>query len=303
MINYDPHRWRDTIFAIKGSVLQKVAPRVLLFSAWAGLLSWVNGEFYHLEMPAVAHTLVGVALGLLLVFRTNASYDRFWEGRRQWGSLINASRNLARGASALVRGEPNLSNAIRAWTTAFAYALMHRLRNGGGLGHAAQLVPNDEAHIAAESGNAPLACAARISLAIADARRSGALTDYEQMLMDTQVASLVDVGGACDRIHKTPLPFAYVIHLRTALILYCGSLPFALMRDFGGIGEVVVTTLVSFVLLGIEEIGVEIEDPFGTDANDLPLEGFCHTIERDMQRDLLGKKDEANFVNNPTSSR
>jgi putative membrane protein len=301
MINYDPHRWRDTIFAVRGSVLQRVAPRVLLVSAWAALVAWFTNAIASVEIPTTAHALVGVALGLLLVFRTNASYDRFWEGRRQWGSLINASRNLARGAAALVRDDPLRSGAIRNWTTAFAHALMQRLRNGGGLGQAAEQVPAQEAKAAADSGNAPLACAARISLAIADARRGGALTDYEQMLMDSQVAALVDVGGACDRIHKTPLPFAYVIHLRTALILYCGSLPFALVRDFSSVGEVVVTTLVSFVLLGIEEIGVEIEDPFGTDANDLPLEGFCRTIEHDMQSNLLDTEGSV-FTRTPEES-
>ncbi|MBX9680667.1 MAG: hypothetical protein K2X38_18080 [Gemmataceae bacterium] len=287
MIDYDPHRWRDTLFAIKGSVLQKVAPRILLLAVWAALLNLIDRNEWRFEIPPTAHTLVGVALGLLLVFRTNASYDRFWEGRRQWGSMINASRNLARGAAALVQDAPELSDRIRAWTTAFAHASMHRLRNGGGLGEAAEHVPAHEAKIATDSGNAPLACGARLSLAIGEARRRGALTDWEQMLMDTQVAALIDAGGACDRIHKTPLPFAYVIHLRTALILYCGTLPFALVRDFGVVGEVVVTTLVSFVLLGIEEIGVEIEDPFGNDANDLPLEGFCRTIERDMRLALL----------------
>src|SRR6188768_3739656 len=103
MIDYDPHRWRDHLFAVKGSVLQKVGPRVLLTAVWATLVAWIHREYVPLELPTTAHTLVGVALGLLLVFRTNASYDRFWEGRRQWGSIINASRNLARGSAALVR--------------------------------------------------------------------------------------------------------------------------------------------------------------------------------------------------------
>lgn len=282
MIDYDPHQWRDHLFDVKGSVLRKVGPRVLLVCVWATLIGWIDQNVLSVSLPPTGHSLVGVALGLLLVFRTNASYDRFWEGRRQWGSIINASRNLARGSVALIREAPELSERVRLWTMAFAHAAMQRLRNGSGLGTAAAWVSAEDARRAQESGNGPLAASIQISSAIAEARRQGALTNHEQMLMDAQVAALIDAAGACDRIHKTPLPFAYVVHLRTALILYCGTFPFAMLDEFGW-GEIVVTGLVTYVLLGIEEIGVEIEDPFGTDNNDLPLEGFCATIERDLR--------------------
>ncbi|MEI7687752.1 MAG: bestrophin family protein [Planctomycetota bacterium] len=281
MIEYDPHQWRDHLLDVKGSVLRKVGPRVLLVCLWAALVGVFDREVRSVSIPWVAHSLVGVALGLLLVFRTNASYDRFWEGRRQWGSITNASRNLARGSVALMRDVPELSERVRLWTAAFAHTVKERLRNGGGVGAAAAWLPEAPAKRAQESSNGPLAASIQISSAIAEARRQGGLTDYEQMLMDGQVAALIDCAGACDRIHKTPLPFAYVVHLRSALILYCGTLPFAMLDEFGW-GEILVTGLITFVMLGIEEIGVEIEDPFGTDDNDLPLEGFCATIERDM---------------------
>ncbi len=282
MIDYDPHRWRDHVLDVKGSVLRKVGPRVLLACVWAALVAWYDDAVMSVSIPATAHALVGTALGLLLVFRTNASYDRWWEGRRQWGSIINASRNLARGATALIREAPALSDGVRDWTAAFAHAAMQRLRGDGGVGLAASWVPADDVARAEASGNGPLFAATRISATLAEARRRGALTDYEQMLMDTQVAALIDCAGACDRIHKTPLPFAYVVHLRTALILYSATLPFAMLREFGW-GEIMVTGLIAFVLLGIEEIGVEIEDPFGLDDNDLPLEKFCATVERDVR--------------------
>jgi putative membrane protein len=282
VIEYDPHLWRDHLLDIRGSVLRKVAPRILLLSLWAMFVGWADSTFQPLRIPSTAHALVGVALGLLLVFRTNASYDRFWEGRRQWGSIINASRNLARGSAAIMVDAPALAARVRDWTVGFAYGVMHRLRNSASLGLATDILPADEAKRATDSGNVPVAAATQISRAIATARRAGAITDIEQLLMDTQVAALIDAAGACDRIHKTPLPFAYVVHLRRALLLYCGTLPFATLEGFGW-GEILVTALVAFVLLGIEEIGVEIEDPFGTDDNDLPLENFCVTVQRDMQ--------------------
>jgi putative membrane protein len=282
MVNYDPHLWRDHMLDVRGSVVLKVAPRVLIVLIWSVIVGYLDRHLQSLAIPSTAHALIGVALGLLLVFRTNASYDRFWEGRRQWGAIVNASRNLSRGASALLQNSPELAQRLRDWTAAFAYGVMHRLRDGSNLGVAANWLPGELVKQAVESGNVPLAAATQMSRTLVEARRTGVITDVEQLLMDTQVAALVDAAGACDRIHKTPVPFAYVVHLRRALILYCGSLPFAMIEGYGW-GEVAVTTLVAFVLLGIEEIGVEIEDPFGTDDNDLPLEEFCASIERDVR--------------------
>ena len=281
MIDYDPHIWWDHLFDYRGSVLRKVLPRVLIVTVWSGGVGWFHHAMYPVNVPSTAHALVGLALGLLLVFRTNASYDRFWEGRRQWGTIINATRNLSRGASAFMRDVPELGKRLRLWTAAFAYAVMNRLREEASLGKIAAALPPEEVAASIASGNVPLAAATQMSLAIAEARRCEALTDHEQMLMDTQVANLIDAAGACDRIHRTPLPFAYVVHLRRCLSIYCATLPFATLDGFGW-GQVVVSTLVAFILLGIEEIGVEIEDPFGCDANDLPLEDFCQTAERDL---------------------
>ena len=106
------------------------------------------------------------------------------------------------------------------------------------------------------------------------------------MTVDQNVQLLVDYVGGCERIHKTPLPFAYVVHLRRALIIYCFTLPFALITVFDW-WTVLVTFFLAYTLLGIEEIGVEIEDPFGQDDNDLPLDRFCTTIEKDLRALLV----------------
>ena len=168
-----------------------------------------------------------------------------------------------------------------------------------GFGAAAAWHSADDTRRALTSGNGPLDASIQISAAIAQARRGGALTDHEQMLMDSQVAALIDAIGACDRIHKTPLPFAYVVHLRRALILYCATLPFAMLDDFGW-GSIAVTGLVTYVLLGIEEIGVEIEDPFGDGPNDLPLDRFCETIHRNL---LALQADNSKAASDPAPSR
>lgn len=281
MIDYDPHLWRDHLFDFRGSVLRKVIPRMTVFGVWGAAVCWCNEHYFAIAMPSTAHALVGVALGLLLVFRTNASYDRFWEGRRQWGAIVNATRNLARASISLMREATGLSEQVRLWTAAFSHALMHRLRERVSLGTMTEKLPAVDVDRCIRSGNAPLAASIQISRAIAVARQAGVITEHEQMLMDTQVAYLIDAAGACDRIHRTPLPFAYVVHLRRALAIYCLTLPLALIDGFAW-STPLVTVFVSYILLGIEEIGVEIEDPFGVDDNDLPLEKFCQTIEADL---------------------
>lgn len=281
MIDYDPHRWADHLLDVKGSMLRQILARVLLCVLWAAGVVYVH--HYHLKVafPDKFHMLVAVALGLLLVFRTNASYDRFWEGRKLWGGIVNETRNLARAAKVLLSGDPVLAARLLRWTIAFTYATMNVLRGKNGFGEVAASLPPDEVHAALGANHVPLAVAVRMSEQLAEARRRGLMSDYVHMTLDQNVQLLVDYMGACERIHKTPLPFAYVVHLRRALLLYCFTLPFALLDAFGW-AAIPVTLLVSYILLGIEEIGVEIEDPFGHDDNDLPLERICGTIEGNL---------------------
>jgi putative membrane protein len=189
----------------------------------------------------------------------------------------------------LLGGRPDLLQRLLTLTMAFAYAAMQRLRNQPGLGlfHLAPGGAQSDEAAAEEAAllrapNLPLAIAVRLSAGLKEARAAGLLTDYQQMVLDQNVQTLVDQMGGCERIHRTPLPFAYVVHLRRALILYCYSLPFVLLPLFGW-ATIPVSLILSYILLGIEEIGVEISDPFGTDDNDLPLERLCTTIEADLR--------------------
>ncbi|HXG11582.1 MAG TPA: bestrophin family ion channel [Gemmataceae bacterium] len=282
MIDYDPHRWWQHFFDIKGSMVREIFYRVLFCVLWSAVVVAFHQWVHPVAIPQHGHTLVGFALGLLLVFRTQSSYDRFWEGRKQWGAIVNETRNLARLASVLLADAPALLARLLQWTVAFPYAVMHQLRGSRGLGPIADCLPTDEAQATLGAEHPPLAVARRISEQIAEARHRGLISDYTQMTLDQNVQLLVDYMGACERIHKTPLPFAYVVHLRRALILYCYSLPFALLRDFGW-ETVAVTFVIAYILFGIEEIGVEIEDPFGSDDNDLPLERICATIEGNLR--------------------
>lgn len=289
MIEYDAHSWTDHLFDIKGSMVQEIFGRVLLVAGWSLMVVLFHYYVRPVAVASTLHALVGIALGLLLVIRTNASYDRFWEGRRMWGGIVNESRNLARGAAAFLRHQPALLEPIVLWTVAFSYSSMHALRGSKGLGPIAKRLPRAEVEETLDAQHVPSAVAQRISNLLADARSEGHISDYVAITIDNNVQLLIDYLGACERIHKTPLPFAYVVHLRRALILYCLTLPFALLDSFGW-STVIDTLLIAYIFFGIEEIGVEIEDPFGEDDNDLPLENICNTIEENLLAVIVDKQ-------------
>lgn len=281
MIRYDPHRWSDHFFDFRGTLLKEISLRVVSCVVWS--IAVVGWHYYvsPVDVPTTMHSLVGVALGLLLVFRTNSSYDRFWEGRKLWGNIVNESRNLARSGIALLsQDRPLLTDLIR-WTSIFPYAAMSTLRGDSEIGPAAaDLVPEERVQLL-KAQHLALHAAQKLTGILKSAYQKGLLTDILYTSLDQNVQLLIDYIGGCERIRKTPLPFAYVVHLRRALVIYCFTLPFALVNEYGWF-TVLDVAFVTFIFFGIEEIGVEIEGPFGHDENDLPLEEICGTIHRNV---------------------
>lgn len=299
MIDYDPHNWRSHLLDIHGSMVREILWRVLSCVLWSAAITVVYELMIGDDPQATlttwtmaVHSVLGTAIGLLLVFRTNTSYDRFWEGRRMWGNIINESRNLARFCQAHLAVVPALRQRTIQWLVAFVYASMHRLRGEKGLGPDLEQLPADEVRAVLASDHVPLAAAGRITSCLVAARDQGKLSEFLLASGDQNVQQLVDYIGACERIHRTPLPFAYMVHLRRALLLYCYSLPLALVRDFDW-WTIPCTLMVAYILFGIEEIGVEIEDPFGDDENDLPLEQFCALIKGNVEG-LASPKQQSN---------
>ncbi len=120
MIQYDPHRWFDHFFDVRGSLIKEISGRVLVCGVWAAGVIAFHYNVRPVATSLALHSLVGTALGLLLVFRTNASYDRYWEGRRLWGDMINGSRNLVRVASIHLASDEELFAQLTRWTVIFA---------------------------------------------------------------------------------------------------------------------------------------------------------------------------------------
>lgn len=262
-------------------MLRIITLRSLFVTVAATALLLIHFFVTPISSPAAAtvHSIVSPALALLLVFRTNQSYDRWWEGRKLWGSMVNTCRNFARASSVHLATDPDLLTRVLELISAFPQATTAVLR--GQDWAAAGLHEDDRKHILALA-HRPTAVCQRITYHLKAARDRGLISDLVFLSIDANCQTLVDVIGACERIHKTPLPFAYVVHLRRALVLYCATLPLALLSSFGWT-TVPIVFGVSYVLLGIEEIGVEIEDPFEGDDNDLPLEKITHSIETNVR--------------------
>lgn len=281
MIHYDPHKWLDHFFDIRGSLVREISGRVALCVVWSTVVVFVHKYVTNVSMSPLLHTLVGFALGLLLVFRTNSSYDRYWEGRKLWGGIVNETRNLIRAAAIHLKNEPELLLQFTRWTALFPWATMSGLRGVSDLGPFEKELSLADRVAITSAQHPAMAVSTRMTECLNEARRRGAITDIIQMALDRNIELLVDYMGGCERIRKTPLPFAYVVHLRRALVLYCFTLPFALVDTFGW-ATILDVLVVSYVFFGIEEIGVEIEGPFGYDENDLPLEEICETIRKNL---------------------
>jgi putative membrane protein len=281
LIEYNPHRWRDHFFDIKGSMVREIAYRIGLCAFTAIGVAIADHYWRELAISDRAHALVGPALALLLVFRTNSANDRYVEGRRLWGGIVNSSRNLRRKAVEMFPDAPATVDRIVEWTIAFAWATRARLIDKKALGPSSRL-PAEAQHAALAASHVPTATAHRITEIFADARRRGAITDIQHQMLDADVQALVDHLGGCERINTTPLPFAYAVHLRRALILYCMSLPFALVATLHE-WTPLVCFVVAYILIGIEEIGTEIEGPFGERVNDLPLDRICTNLEAQLR--------------------
>lgn len=288
MIDYDPHHWNSHLLDVRGSMVREIMYRVMLCVAWATVvvalhLMWALPHKLSFAIPELAHMLMGVALSLLLVFRTNSSYDRFWEGRKLWGGIVNESRNLGRLASVQLESDPGLVRRLLGWTSLFAQATMHQLRGSRPQGGWWDVLPADAVRAAVESRHPPIEIARQMTACLEEARRRGVISDILFTQADANVQLLVDYLGGCERIHKTPLPFSYVVHLRRALLLYCYTLPLALVDRFGW-HAITATLVITYILMGIEEIGVEIEDPFEGSDNDLPLEDICATVDQNLRQ-------------------
>lgn len=270
MIAYDPKNWIRVLLDFPRSpIFRTLFLDVLGAGAWAALVVWVETDLFRVAVPLGPSflSILGIILGLLLVFRTNTAYDRWWEGRRLWGQLVNVSRGLSRH---LVITPLERRARYATMLAEFPAVLANHLRRERGVGgpHLPNRVLSDlhtEIRTDAEAGR--LGPDALLRLA-------PLLQQYD------------DVLGACERIRNTPIPFSYSSYVKQFVVLYALVMPFGLVKEFG-YGTVIACMFTFFATMGLELLAGEIEEPFGTDRNDLPLEDIGGVIARDVRAILV----------------
>ncbi|WP_247215924.1 bestrophin family ion channel [Synechococcus sp. C9] len=283
------HHWFRLAVQLRGSVLPRIAPRIVLFMGYSALIVFSRQMGWKLPISILGELTSNVAynlvLGLLLVFRTNNSYDRYWEGRKAWGQIVISLRNLARTmqVSIPVQNEQEWQQKKRAFQLLIAFPIavkLHLRENPDNQELTDFLTPAERATLD-QVPNRPI----YITLWLQDYFQKQVahqrLDSNRAWELDDSVNQLIQGLATCERIVSTPLPMAYVIYLKQLILVYCLALPWGLKPELGW-AMVLIVGVVAFILMGVEELAREIENPFGLDVNDLPLEDLCTMIRRSV---------------------
>jgi putative membrane protein len=293
MIEYNGKSWVEVLWQMKGSVIPRLVPRILVTSGIGFIASLLYSRF-GFRLPDSAHTLLGVALGLLLVFRTNASYDRYWEGRKLLGGMVNRSRNLVRQSVSYIEGQDDASKEARRelqrLTTVFFALLRQYLRKERDLESLGVPITPEERAALEPIRVRPNLAVHWLSAALQSNLKAGRISEDRLRILDENITQLIELWGGAERILKTPIPFAYAQHIKGFLTLFCFTVPFALVESMKYFTPIA-AALIAYGMFGIDEIGVEIEDPFGDDPNDLPLTAISETIQNDTG-DLIRQQEK-----------
>ena len=293
MITYNPKSWLSLIFhSYSRHVMRTLTPVIVIMGIFSFLFCYVILDVFKLHeqdlhSTTAMHSLVGIVLGLFLVFRTNTAYDRWWEGRKLWGSLVNNTRNLAHKLNAILeRTDTDNRNWFAKMIPNFVYSTKEHLRKGTKL---------EEMEIADEQFNErlngikhiPNRLSSMMYERVNDLYKDKKMSGDHLYMVDKELKAFSDILGACERIRNTPIPYSYTMYIKKFIFIYIITLPFG----FVTIAEymtVPIVILISYVLLSVELIAEEIEDPFGTDVNDLPTDELSVKI-RDNVREILLK--------------
>ena len=280
-----PQPWQ-LLTIVRGSIIPKITRRVLAITALSCLIVVLHrtGLVAGFRSGTAPFSILAIALSVFLGFRNNACYERWWEGRKQWGELILQSRAFARECLAMLPADTAATN-VRA-TIGYAHALAARLRGQQGCDAAVVWLAPIEL---ARRDNFPDAILHAINQSIAASRRQGAIGEVIYQGLMLHLHALTAVQAACERIRHTPLPFAYSLLLHRTAWLFCLLLPFGLVDTLGLMTPAVVG-IIAYTFFGLDELGDELEEPFGLAANDLPLSAMVRLIEIDLLS-ALGEQD------------
>jgi len=291
MINNNPKEWFTIIFNFnEADTFRKLLPLIIGISIYSWIIAFLVIDFLKLSDNSyiknipVMHTLLGFVLSMLLVFRTNTAYDRWWEGRKLWGSLVNNSRNLAIKLSVILsEDEKEQRKFFRKIIPAYAYALRNHLRAET---TRIELFEADKKHPIFKNIDAKKHIPNQIALLMFKhinlLYTEQKITGDQLIILNAELQSFTDICGACERIKNTPIPFSYSVFIKKFIFFYVVTLPFGFVFTLGYFA-IPVVAFIFYVLASLETIAEEIEDPFGNDANDLPTDKIALNIHKHIE--------------------
>lgn len=283
---YNPSRWFEILFQFhKSDTLRRLSVMIFiisLYTAFVAIIEWRYfnpDEYPFLKSIYQMHSLLGFALSLLLVFRTNTAYDRWWEGRKQWGALVNTSRNMALKMNSLLPKEDKdnrdfFRDAIATYATVLKDHLQSEYTR-----YSLDETEHPELKQIEADKHAPNQVAGKMSDRLIELQKQGKLTGEQLLFVNDNLNAFTDICGACERIKNTPIPYSYSAFIKKFIFIYVMTLPFGYMNTLNLL-IVPVVAIVFYVMASLELIAEEIEDPFGHDMNDLPMDKLAANIRK-----------------------
>jgi putative membrane protein len=283
MINYNPKNWLGFIFSFHKSDTIRILWKELIYIAiLTAIITALELHFYPassvLKNLTVVYSLLGFVISLLLVFRTNTAYDRWWEGRKLWGAVVNDARNLTSILSTIGLTEAELHHHSM-HIVAFSQSMKEHLRR-------AKLPLPFPMEESMRVENQPLWIAHQLRKEFSLLLTNHRIDNIQWEILNKHLDNLIDSLGACERILNTPIPFSYSLFFKKFIFIYVVTMPLAFVELFE-YWSVLISTFVFYALVSMEILAEEIEDPFGTDTNDLPLDDICNRIQENISQILL----------------
>jgi ion channel-forming bestrophin family protein len=287
MISYNPKEWFTFIFKFhRADTFRKLFPLIIGISFYCLIVGYLELYFFklsnndQLKNSTMMHNMLGFVISMLLVFRTNTAYDRWWEGRRQWGALVNNSRNLALKLSAILE-EKDDRLFFKKTIPYYANVLDLHLKNKD-INH--ELFEEYNFNIEHKK-HKPNQVVKLLLKKINQLQKENKISGEQLLYLNTELLSFTDICGACERIKNTPIPYSYSVFLKKFIFFYVMTLPFGYVFSLG-FYTIPVVAFIFYVLASLELIAEEIEEPFGEDENDLPTRIIAENIKKNIEEIL-----------------
>jgi ion channel-forming bestrophin family protein len=290
MVTYNPKDWLKLIFRFhKSDTIRILFPSMVLLGAITAAACYAEKSYIQHDVPSLTifHQISGFVISLVLVFRINTAYDRWWEGRKLWGSLINNARNLAiKFHSMLPAQDQAMRQEIADLISNFAFSLRNHLRDDTSSKDIVFTASLGSENYSG-SKHKPNVIAGTLNVVALAATRAYPQTKNDYLLVNENISQFVDIGGACERIRNTPIPFSYSIFIKKFVFLYIITMPVSFGLTIG-YWSVPIVMIMFYAFASLELLSEEIEDPFGTDSNDLPTDEISQRIRTNVNEILLG---------------